>query len=1169
MYINLSTLNIACWNIHGLGNKLDDSDRSLLDIISKFDVFAMVETWLSDQTSPKVEKYHGFHKYRPKSYKAKRSSGGISLYVKRDWKRGIKRLEGKNEYILWIKFKKSFFKMANDLYIGAVYIPPKDSPYQKRKNYNPFAVILEEISEYERKGNVILLGDFNGRTGINSDCLDENGNRFLDLPEGYRDNTSSTNTRGRNSNDCTVNVQGKELLDICKATRMRILNGRIMGDLLGQYTCYQPKGCSVVDYGLVNEDMLKSVQYFHVHAPEHLSDHAMISLKVKIDLSLPKATDTLVNLPPKFKWNDASKLAFRQALEQQGTKEELEQFMKYTFENDKNDVNQCNEQLTKIIIEVGRKSLKRQTPSKRKKRWHDINTESLKKDILTLGKTLAKCPLDPFLRGRYITKKNQYHKLVRNNNRKYKQGILDKISEMEDKNPKEFWRLVNTLKGTKEKGEEIDPSVFFDHFKALNEINSPHRNGFDKGFEEKINERLKSLWDKTQTNPILDKPICAEELKENVNSLSNKKSGALDQICNEMFKNGIDTLCVPLLKLFNLVLESGIFPQEWCIGLIVPLFKNGNREDPTNYRGITLSSCMGKLFTKVMNGRLYKFLASSGMLNDYQIGFKKGCGTTNHIFVLKCIIDQAKKNKKKIFAAFIDFQKAFDTVWREGLFYKLLKSGLSTPFCDLLKNMYSQLVSGIKVRNKRTPFFKSEVGTRQGCNLSPWLFNLYINDLPTILGRPLKDSIKVGGKIVPLLMYADDVVLLSYSASGLQQKLDILFKYCSKWKLTVNTKKSKILIFNCRKTCGVKFNYGAHNLEITDSYCYLGIIFTPSGSFKACQKNLLLKARKAYFCLLDKINAYNGVNPRVLMKLFDAMIVPILLYGSELWGLSDIRIANNNSLMTNILKKDYLYEKLHTKFCKRVLMVGVHTTNMGVLAELGRFPLSYNMLSRSIKFYLKVLSAQDNSLLAKAMHSASEINNSWYRICNTLVAKFKLPEGNEAARKSQTNRIIVDLKKDLRKSYVDHFLQEIRKFSKLELYCSLKKSYEAERYLYEITNRQHRAALTKLRLSAHHLPIERLRRQSNTDRMKRYCITCDQKALGDEKHVLLECSNPALVKLRFSVLCKLNHLYTSFGTLPMNTQLLFMLMGHDKTMTSICSEFMEEVLKVYPHEKPK
>ena len=164
----------------------------------------------------------------------------------------------------------------------------------------------------------------------------------------------------------------------------------------------------------------------------------------------------------------------------------------------------------------------------------------------------------------------------------------------------------------------------------------------------------------------------------------------------------------------------------------MPIHKSGNTDDPNNYRGICISSCLGKCFTLIMNTRLNDFLESNKITNKSQIGFRKNCRTADHLLVLKTLIDVYMLKRKPIFACFIDFRKAYDSVWREGLFFKLIINGCSKNFIRIMLSMYSSVNTSVKLREGITPFFKSYVGVKQGCNLSSTLFNLFINDIPNM-----------------------------------------------------------------------------------------------------------------------------------------------------------------------------------------------------------------------------------------------------------------------------------------------------------------------------------------------------------------------------------------------------------------------------------------------------
>ena len=131
-------------------------------------------------------------------------------------------------------------------------------------------------------------------------------------------------------------------------------------------------------------------------------------------------------------------------------------------------------------------------------------------------------------------------------------------------------------------------------------------------------------------------------------------------------------------KLFNLILNTGIVPEAWSKGTILPIYKNkGDVKDPDNYRGITILSCFGKLFTAVLNQRLNNYLESTGILIEEQAGFRKHYSTADHIFSLKMLIDFYLYKKKRLYCAFIDYRKAFDSVNRVALWRKLLDNNIN------------------------------------------------------------------------------------------------------------------------------------------------------------------------------------------------------------------------------------------------------------------------------------------------------------------------------------------------------------------------------------------------------------------------------------------------------------------------------------------------------------
>lgn len=177
------------------------------------------------------------------------------------------------------------------------------------------------------------------------------------------------------------------------------------------------------------------------------------------------------------------------------------------------------------------------------------------------------------------------------------------------------------------------------------------------------------------------------------------------------------------------------------------------------------------------------------LIKPNQIGFRKGYRTSDHVFVLKTLIDPYKTHNKIIYACFVDLRKDYDTVWRNGLFYKLMKIGISKRLLSLLIDMYSKSSSSVKLKSGLTPPFYTNVGVKQGCNLSPTLFNIFVNDIIEIFDSKC-NPVNLGNCSINCLLYADDLILLSESESGLQQSLN---SYTKRWKMTINMKKLKSL----------------------------------------------------------------------------------------------------------------------------------------------------------------------------------------------------------------------------------------------------------------------------------------------------------------------------------------------------------------------------------------
>ena len=205
----------------------------------------------------------------------------------------------------------------------------------------------------------------------------------------------------------------------------------------------------------------------------------------------------------------------------------------------------------------------------------------------------------------------------------------------------------------------------------------------------------------------------------------------------------------------------------------------------------------------------------------------------NNIFVMHSLISHCINTNKKLYSALIDFKKAFDFIVRDVLWFKLIQNDLRGKILNAIQAMYRNIKNRVKFNNTLSNEFSSYVGNRQGECLSPFLFSMYINDLESELMQNGVDGIDIGMLKLYLLLYADDIVIFSSTSDGLQKGLDVLSEYCQKWKLTVNTEKTKIMIFRKGGSLprNLSFVFQGSVLEIVNKFIYLGIIFSTGGSF--------------------------------------------------------------------------------------------------------------------------------------------------------------------------------------------------------------------------------------------------------------------------------------------------------------------------------------------------
>ena len=446
--------------------------------------------------------------------------------------------------------------------------------------------------------------------------------------------------------------------------------------------------------------------------------------------------------------------------------------------------------------------------------------------------------------------------------------------------------------------------------------------------------------------------------------MKNNKASGIDLILNEHLKTLSQTLSPILVNLFNLIFDTGIFPEIWTLGMINPIYKNkGDIKDPSNYRPITLLSCLGKVFTAVLNTRIQNYIEENQLLNDCQSGFRKDHSTTDNIFILHNLIDLVCKGKKNLFCAFINLKQAFDKVWRDGLWEKLILHNIKGKCLRIIKKIYGNIKSCVLVNGSKTDFFISNIGVRQGENLSPLLFNLFLNDLNEyfrtnqcqgITIHELDENLFVYLKIF-LLLYADDTIIIADSAANLQFALNIYCSYCETWKLHINYTKTKIIIFSKGEAIRYVFTMNSNDIEIVNEYKYLGVLFSSNNSFTTTKKHIAEQGSRAMYSLLRKArNMHLPIDLQI--ELFNKLVKPVLLYGCEVWGFGNVEVI----------------ERVRLKFIKIILNLKRCTPNHIVYGEVGVYPLKIDIQTRMVSYWSKLLLHENLGTLTTSIYLATK-----------------------------------------------------------------------------------------------------------------------------------------------------------------------------------------------------
>lgn len=373
--------------------------------------------------------------------------------------------------------------------------------------------------------------------------------------------------------------------------------------------------------------------------------------------------------------------------------------------------------------------------------------------------------------------------------------------------------------------------------------------------------------------------ILEVEVEKALREMKNHKASGIDGLPVELLKSLGSSGVKELTYLCNTIYEKGEWPDDFLSAVMIPLEKKRNAKKCEDFRTISLISHAAKVLLRVINRRLRGRLEES--IAEEQFGFRRGKGTRDAIGLLRVIGERYIERGRQLYTVFVDLEKAFDRVQWNKLMNILKKNGVDWRDRRLIKNLYLQQRIRVQIGDEMTEESIMGRGVRQGCCLSPILFNIYLEH---IMQKCMKQNrgVRVGGRRIECIRFADDMVLLAENERTMINMLKDLNKTCEEFGMRINKKKTKCMVISARRV-GTTIRLGQEVIEQVSAFKYLGSIITED---MRCHKEVKTRIAMAKEAFNKKRRLLCGSMDRNLRKrLAKCFIWSVALYGAETWTL--------------------------------------------------------------------------------------------------------------------------------------------------------------------------------------------------------------------------------------------------------------------------------------------